>query len=61
MVQWARFLLIYTNLKGILPWMMQICVIIYTFLAFTRMAEILYACHCELFNEQKWSISSIYN
>ena len=31
--------------------MMQICVIIYTHLAYTRMTEMLYICHSELFNE----------
>ena len=32
----------YANLKGILPRMMQICMIIYTHLAYTRMTEMLY-------------------
>ena len=32
----------YTNLKGILPRMMQSCVIIYTHLAYTRMTEMLH-------------------
>jgi hypothetical protein len=42
MVHWARLRLIYTNLKEILPRMMQMCVIIYTHLAYTRMTEMLY-------------------
>ena len=43
----------HTNLKGILPRMMQICVIFYTHLAYTRMSEMLYIRHSELFNELK--------
>jgi hypothetical protein len=38
-LDWARFVLIYTSLNGILPRMMQICMIIYTHLAYTRMTE----------------------
>ena len=39
---------------------MQICMIIYTHLAYTKMTEMLYVGHFELFNELKWSISSIH-
>jgi hypothetical protein len=44
-LDWPRLLLIYTNLKGILPRMMQICVIINTHLAYIRMTVMLYICH----------------
>ena len=36
---------------------MQICVIIYTHLAYTQMTEILYVCHSELFIQMEYFVN----